>query len=77
MKKKTFWAFIVIIVLLVVALFPYSITKQESGNKVYKSLVYELTIYHEKINDTEYYKEGYSLSCFGKEITNSTSQGGL
>ena len=75
MKKKTFWVIIVIIVLLAAALVPYKITGGKDSTKTYKSLVYEITIYHEKINDTEYYKEGYSVSCFGKEITNSTSQG--
>ena len=75
MKKKTFWVIIVLILLLVVALVPYKITGGNDSTKTYKSLVYEITIYHEKINNTDYHKEGYSVTCFGKEITSSTSQG--
>lgn len=76
MKKKTFVVFIVILLLLAVALVPYKITKiGTEGTKCYKSLVYEITVYKEKINNTEYYKQGVTVTCFGNEIVNSTSEG--
>ena len=76
MKKKTFVVFIVILLLLVAALVPYKITKVGShGTKVYKSLVYELTVYNEPIDNSEYTKQGVTVTCFGKEIVNSTSSG--
>ena len=76
MKKKTFVVFIVILLLLAAALVPYKITKVgDSGTKVYKSLVYEITVYNEKIDNTEFTRQGVTVTCFGKEIVNSTSSG--
>lgn len=78
MKKSTFIVIIVIVLLLAAALFPYNITKiGDSGTKTYKSLVYEITIYHEKIGNSDYYKQGYAINVFGNELANSTSEGQL
>ena len=76
MKKSTFFVIIAILVILVVALFPYNIEKiGDSGSKKYKSLVYEITIYNEKIGDSSFYKQGYTINVLGNELANSTSEG--
>ena len=73
MKKKTRNIIIgVVITILLILLFPIRMVLKDGGSIVYKSLVYEVTIYHKLIHSDKEYSEGVGIKIFGMEVYNSS-----